>query len=431
MLGTGLVLRRSAAVAVLAWCSSGAGAEAPPCPMTIDRLSIVDCARATSLSAKAERYVLESFDGRALAARTVLPSNPVLTLSGGVPAESVLPKSETLWGARLTQEIEIGGQRGARRNIVERERHAQESNVAVAERADIAAALDLYFGVLAARDAAAVAERSSAVARALRNLASAQAAAGIASPADALLANATAIELEASSLAAQQRLTQSMMALATVLGRDPTATLTVEGDLIPLALAHASQEVLVDEALAGRHEVLAAAAELGAAAERVRLLQRSRAPSPSIAVAATNDWVDERRVGVELSIPIPVPAPIGRTNRGEIDEALALVARAETDLERVRRNVRTEVLAALNEVATRRAQLALYDDERVTGAEQTLQAVAEEIAARRLPLRDALLMQRTLLALLYARVEARHDLCRASVLLARVSGRSYDSGDSQ
>lgn len=363
--------------------------------------------------------MLESLAGRELTARTFLPANPVVGLSGGIPAESNLDNREPLWAARISQQVEIGGQRSARKAIVARERAAQERVLISAERRDIARGMQRYYEALAARDTATLAVRSSDLAKALRELTRSRAETGLGAPADATLAEATAIALESAALSAKARERQTNAALASSLGVATYVELV--GDLTPLDY-HTAAVDTVDL----HPDVLAANEERAAATERVRLLERSRVPSPTIGVSATNDWIGERAVNFELSVPVPLPSPLGHTNRGAIDEARSLIARAENDLEATRRRVRLELQDAEIELTSRKAQLALYDTDTLQAAERTLQAVTEEIAARRLRLHDAILMQRTLLDVLYASIDARRQVCVASVMLALVRGESFE-----
>lgn len=290
----------------------------------------------------------------------------------------------------------------------------------------MALALELYFNAVAAREAFAVAQRSSEVASALRTLANAQAEAGVGSRADAIVAEATAIEIQAAALAAQQRFATSIALLASALGEDPAAQgVVIDGALEPLAVESSTYADGVAMALETRPELSSSKAEQQAALAQIRLLERTRLPNPTIAFAARNDWIGERTIGLELSVPVPLPSPVGQTNRGQIDEARALAERKQDEIDLLTRRVRVDLLAATNELVMRRAQVALYNDSTAAAAESMLQAVTEEIAARTLPLRDALIMERALLGLLFGRVEAQRQLCSASVQLAHVSGQPF------
>ena len=137
---------------------------------------------------------------------------------------------------------------------------------------------------------------------------------------------------------------------------------------------------------------------------------------------------EQRVIGGGISVPIPLPHPVGRTFAGEIAETEALARRAETERESVAREVRLEVTTALYAYDGAKAERELFTDERVARAEQTLVSLLQEIDAGRLGVRDAILAQQTLVSVVRASIDARLALCLASVQLAFASGAPLDGG---
>jgi len=407
-----------------------ARAEEPGCA-TVNRANVVRCALAANLTSRSERLGLESFEGRRRAAGILLPSNPSVTLAGGYTIDPSLQAAdrEVLWGATLSQEIEIAGQRGKRLDLVSAEQRAQKARVGLAERDAASAALIGYFDALAAREESRLAARLGALAAALKNVARARAQAGVAADVDARLAESAAARLAQAQMTAEQRVGITTATLATILGLDPLQTRPrFEGDLLPLAVVDTPPATLVEAALARRAEVTVSVAEKEAYERRAALSERLRVPNPTISLFVRNDWIGERSAGIGVGFPIPFPAPVGRTYSGEIAEATSLARRAETDAERLRRTVRLEVVTALEVVASRRRQRDLYPAEQVRQTEDTLRSIAEEIEAQRLPVREALVTQQGLIDFLFASVETRRALCIASVELARAAGLPLERG---
>lgn len=407
-----------------------AQAEQPACA-TINRSTIVSCALASSLASKSERLGLESFDGRRRAASVLLPSNPSVALGGGYTIDPAVPASDrqALWSATLSQEFEIAGQRGRRLDLVSAEQRAQEARLAMVRRETAAAAWIAYFDALSAIEEVRIAARLGALAAALKSVARARAQAGVSADVDAQLAESAATRFAQAQVAAEQRVNTTSAALATLVGLDPAQVKPrAEGELVPLTIADSAVPALVEAAIARRAEVSIAIAEREAYAKRVALYERLRIPNPTVSIFVRTDWIGERSAGVGLGFPIPFPAPVGRTYAGEIAEANTLAQRADTEAERLRRSVRLEVVTALEVVASRKRQVDLYRPEQVRETENTLRSIAEEIEARRLPIREALLTQQGLIDLLFAYVEARRNLCFASVDLARAAGLPLERG---
>jgi outer membrane protein TolC len=124
---------------------------------------------------------------------------------------------------------------------------------------------------------------------------------------------------------------------------------------------------------------------------------------------------------------LPLPAPLGPSRRGEISEAQARVAQSEAELDRVRRRVQQEVWQA---AAAHRAQmetLALLTPTIVEQARIDLRALAQAVGARQLPLREALLSQRTVIELLQAHLNAQRGLLLSRVELLRATGLLTES----
>lgn len=407
-----------------------ANAQTTTCKSEITRTNVVSCALAANLSAAVERRGLESLEGKRDAAKLLLPSNPTVSLTRAVPFEPGIPARPQLWSVALSQELEVAGQRGKRVGAVEAEQKGQRLRVTLADRYAAADALFLYFDAIAAAESAKVADRIGALAAALREVALARAHVGVGSEADAQLSEAVATRITEAQIAAHQRATLAKLSLVSLLGEDPGKTnkTTIEGELTPLSIIDTAATTLVDRAVTQRADIAVMATEKDVHLARASLYERLRIPNPTLSVFVRNDWFGERTAGIGLSFPIPLPSPVGRTYAGDIAEENALAMRATTEVERLRRSVRLEVAKAIEVVDSRRRQVALYRPEQVIRTEITLRSITEEIAARRLPIRDALLTQQGLTEYLYAHVEAKRALCQASVDLARVAGALLERG---
>jgi cobalt-zinc-cadmium efflux system outer membrane protein len=416
-------------VALMVSANAAAAAEPPNCHLSVQKDTVVPCAIRASLDVRGEQAALRALDGARVSAGVLLPSNPSLSLSGGQAVTMPWATGNLVWGATLSQELEIGGQRARRLDVVASSTVAQERRILGRARQVAADALSAYFDVLAASEEKRLTERLARISEALRTYAAARASAGLTSPVDATAARAAAVRLETARLEAEQRFLLASAALTTLLGLDPAhARVAVSGELAPLVQANLSSERLVERGLAQRADLQVASAEREAQERRRALFRSLRMPNPTVSAFLRNDWIEERTAGIGIALPIPLPNPVGRTYAGEMAEAEALADRAKNDVERLRRNVRLEITKALVRLDVASKEVALFRQDDLTRAEAALDAIADELKAQRLAIRDALLTEQTLLEYLLARVAAQRALCQASVEMARASGEPLERG---
>lgn len=393
----------------------------------INRANLVRCALEGSLVAKTERQSLEAAEARQEAARPILPSNPVLNVSGGRRSAAGQP-TVINWYATLSQEIEIAGQRGARKRVADAEREAQEKTVAKTDRDIAAAAWRAYFEAIAAREEVRLGEQLEALTAKVAVATRAAADKGLVSGVDADVAESAHLRVAQDRIAASRRAQVAKAALLASMGLDPRGDVTIEGDLVPLSDVEAFAEKQHTRALEDRPEVQALEAAGRAYEARAALYRRSRVPNPTFSIFVQNDGFNERVFGVGLSLPITLPQPVGRTYAGEIAESEALSRRANTEAEQARREIRLDVANARASFASTRAQSELYTPERLGRADQSLRAIASEIEAGRLAVRDAIVAQQSLVEVLRSGLETRKNLALASVDLAVAAGYPLERG---
>lgn len=327
------------------------------------------------------------------------------------------------WSLSLNQELEVAGQRGVRLDVAQHELRAQQERVVATRAALSADAWNAWFHTLAAKERLALAAKLEAATGAVATTVRAMAAGGLASDVDADVAEAAALRATQERLGFESVAAASIAQLALLTGRPPS--LSSDGVLEPLAGAAEATEQA-----AARPE-LRALTETGAALERrVELLKRERIPNPSLSVFAQSDGFAEQVYGVGLSLPLPLPQPVGRTLRGEIEEAVALGDRNDAEATRARRDFDAELLVAAAEFDAMSKARKLYPPELLARSASRLEAIAQQVKAGRLAVRDALVAQQALVEQLKADIDVREALCLASVRLKRAAGLSLE-GDSQ
>ena len=390
----------------------------------LTRENVIACALASSPSVRAQEYAAHASDARREAASPWLPANPVASVSVGRRAPSTLYTSAT-----LAQEVAIAGQRGARIDVASAEHVGEEYRLVVARRRVASDAWLAYFDVLAAEEELRLASALESTGRRLVEAVTERADKGLVPPVDADLADAAALRMMRMRLAAERRTRAARADLATRVGIDPSLPVAVEGQLEPLPAVDAlARTALGAGRTATPPAVAALEAEQRAASARAVLYRRMRVPNLTFSAFTESKGPDEQVLALGVSLPIPLPQPLGRTFSGEIAESEALAERARAEADGLRRARRLALVTSLGAYDSRRTERDAFTPERMRRAEQTLATLAAETEAGRLAIREAVLLQQQLIELLHAGLEARHMLCIASVELARAAEAPLEGG---
>lgn len=401
---------------------------APTCTGTLSRERVVECALAASPAVQSAALGVEALAGRRRAAQTLLPSNPAVEVTAAARHGVKSGDRDINVYGRLSQELEIAGQRRKRVAVVDAEIEGQQRRALAVRREVAAGALAAYYELVAAHEQQAMLGRVAAASQTLVEFAAAGEQAGLASGLMADLAATATVRIRRQQVEAERRLVTARALLASMLGQDPSApTLEVRLDMTALTIV-GELPALIEQALQRRAELGVAQAEQVARRRQIELYRRSRAPNPSLVVYAQRDGFNERVLGGGIAIPIPLPGRLGRNYAGEIAESRARVRQADAEIERLQREIRAEVVTAYHSLRARQAEALLFDPQRVARAEGHVNALSEEMAAGRLQIREAVLLQQSFLELLAAHLEARRALGLAAVELARVTGQLAPGG---
>lgn len=403
-------------------------APAAECIRLLDPDAVVRCALAASPEVRVARAQVDAAAGRTTSAAALLPSNPVV--SGSVasrrrPAPD--PVTVLNWNLTLSQELEIGGQRGARVDAAQAEVTALARRVGVAEQEVAAGALAVYYEAVAAQEAVRFATELVQTSQALAAYAEGRAKEAVLAGVEADVARAEATRIGLVAFEAERRLAQARAALAVLIDVDASRVALPDRLSVPASLELPAGG-LEDQALRLRGEVAAAEMERRVLEHRLALVRRERVPNLTLSAFAERGEIDDRILGVGLSVPIPLPAPVGRTRAGEIAETLAQIRAAEASAELVRRRVRVEVARATAALRAREGAAVLFAGDLLKRARADLASVREAISSRQLPLREGLQWQRTFIELLQADIEVRLASALAWVDVRRVAGMPLASG---
>ena len=405
------------------------------CVEPLGQAQVVRCAIQHSPEVQRARLEFAALRGRRVTAGTWLPKHPFVSFSADQRQlfGSGPDRPQTFnWYFTISQELEIAGQRGARLRRVDAETEAQVRRLAVTELEVAAQALRTYFEVVAARQVVRLADRVGQVADSLRQLAQEQAAEGLLSALRADLIAAESIRIGQLRFAALRAERASAALLKALLGIEGSGLLILRDEMSP-PFPFPSEfgggvELLTARALMLRGELAAADAERRALLSQLDLIKRERIPNPIFSFFAQRDGFGERVLGGGVTIPIPLPSPVGPSRSGDITETLARIEQSRADLALIRRRVQVDVAQAYVDWSTRAGALLPYTPELMARVATGLSGIGEGLASRQLSGTDALIAQRTLIDLEVSEIEARRDYALAWVNLMRVAGFDLAGG---
>lgn len=283
---------------------------------------------------------LRQVEARLLAARTY-PLNPQLGMSVGDRQSQI--ESSTDLNIEVSQELQIGGQRGKRVAVVTAELEAAWAGFRREQRVLAATVHFAFARSLRARELIGVASADHELTKELVDFATRRLAAGAGTQIELNLARSTAGQTERSLRLAEAEYEVSVNLLSAVIAHttgerlEPAGDLPIpEGDLPPL-------QTLVDSALEHRADLAALRKGIESAEQSVRFEKSLVIPNLSLGAFYTEEEATDQIKGLTLTLPIP----LFNRNRGEVAEARAEVDRVSAEELVAKLEVRREVADAV------------------------------------------------------------------------------------
>lgn len=379
-------------------------------PITLD--GAVERALANSpriASAQARVSAAEARARQAGVAPNPEVSVEVENFAGNGPFRSFDSTETTL---ALSQRLEVGGQRSARRAVA-----AGERDVAVLalarERIDLQRDVALAFAELsAATDRAKLARDNVAQAASLANTARILVEAGRDPPLRQLRAEAALAEAQAAEVQTFSAMLAARRTLATLIVSDDPE-LTAEAMSLPQRGAVEDPELVnIDERLVEAEQRVSAA--------RTTLAQTAATPDVTVS-GGLRRFSDGRDSAFVAGISVPIP--IRDRNRGGIEAARADAAASQFEVVRVRAEARRDRSQARMLVDAAEARLAALQGPGLAQAEEAARLAQIGYNAGRFSLLELLDAQSALTTARLAIIEARFDRARAEAALARATAQ--------
>jgi len=346
-----------------------------------------------------------------------LQANPVVALElvrHSAPGDVNIDR-----GVTVSQEVEIGGQRGLRIRSAEHEVTHAEQLLADRRRTVAAEVRRAFAGVIAAERRGALAREAATLANRLLEAAERRVRAGDAGDIDVQLARIQAIQAaQAETLASVERARVGAR-LATAVGADAAEVLVVDAGPERATTPTLAHDTLIAHALANRPDLAAARAERARLEAEAELARRhGRIPNPVLQGIYREELGPEHFAGGGIALPFPI------WNRDEAAEAtlLAAAASAAADERRLLQEVPRQVeVAALRRAAAATAW-ARYEREALPAGDAARAAVERAYATGYFGLADALAQEDRLLQLRTAAIASWLDLHEADADLIEALG---------
>ena len=318
---------------------------------------------------------------------------------------------------QLSQLIELGGKRSARRTLAGLDRDLAEWDFETARIDVLTRVTAAFLDVLASQQTVALAERNRALFEQVDQTVRTRVEAGVVSPIEQTKAGVALAMTRIEMQRAQRSLTADRTALSALWGHPSPMFESVAGDLrSPPPLP--SFDALVQH-VARNPEVARWVTEI-AQRDAARALESARGV-PDVTVTAGYrrlTEVDSNALVVGVSIPFPL---IDR-NRAGVQAAAQRTARAREEERAARARITTLLAAAYRDLAAAHDEAAALADSVLPGARSAFAAVEEGYRLGRFGYLEVLDAQRTLVTAESRHLRALADALKAAAQVERLIG---------
>lgn len=349
---------------VLAVCApSFASSE----PMTVEEAVLL--ALRQNLNLRVDIQDLATTEAVLAGSRITTPFNPAVEISSGRRSDSAGTALD--WGAAVSQEIEIGGQRGRRIAVAQVESQRILADVRSRGQALALAVRRAFAEAVLARERQTYARQLEALAQNLVDSAQLRFDEGASTKLELNLARAELGKASASRITAEGAAAVSLLELRRLLGMREEQTLSLAEDLaLPETLP--PNDATLEHSFSIRPDITALKEAIAQARAEERLARSLNTPNLEItAEIAQEGEEDVAAIGVGVSLPL------FNRNQGEIGVAQSERRRAELGLGALEFQIEKDLIASGHRFSNAREALKIYQDEVLPSFEENLALLDE------------------------------------------------------
>lgn len=384
----------------------------PATPLTLDEAVRRGLAESPAI-ARARAEVASA--RAALTTARTYPHNPRLEVEAGRRRGEAGTSTDR--GVRLSQEVEMAGQRRRRTAAAEAGLEAADAALHRVRLEVVAAVEDAWVAVLAAEELLDVAQADRRLTDHLLAFEERRLEAGAGTQIRLNLARAASGRAVRAVQRARAEVVRERAALATALGMPPHRLPPVEGPLPIVAPGTPPVADLVEHALATRGDLAAAGHRLERARRSVALERSLALPNLEVGATVRREEGDEI-AGGNLGVSIP----LFDRNRGGIARARAALDAATADRTAADLRVREEVTAAHGRLRAAAAAVEALRSLVVSSLDESLSLLQRSLQAGKVSATDVLVLRRELVDGRREAVDASRELGRARTALALATG---------
>ncbi|MCP3751268.1 TolC family protein [Pseudomonas sp. SBB6] len=341
----------------------------------------------------------------------------------------VLPNPELSWevedtrkGSQTTtvgvsQLFELGGKRGARLDVADRDAQLAALELERQGNALRADVIGAFQAAAQAQEGLQLAEQSLRLSERALQVVQGRVKAGSASPVEATRAQVQLSEVRLEQGRAEQRLTIAYQQLAALTGAPMAQFSRVDGGL-GADSSLPSRTLLLDR-LEQTADLRLARLQIDQREAALGLARSQRIPDLTVSVGSQYSETDRERINV---VGLSVPIPLFDRNQGNV-----LAAARRADQARDQRNgaelrLRSEVVQALTQWSTAAQEVQTFERSILPSAQQALDAATRGFERGKFAFLDVLDAQRTLVAARLQYLQAQAQSSEARVRLERIFG---------
>lgn len=344
--------------------------------------------------------------------------NPELSyLSEGVKKDA---RTTTV---QINQAIELGGKRGARIALAEREREVASADLASYRSALRADVITAFFDVLTAQERLLLAQASQELSQKVTGAASRRVIAGKISPVEETRARVAEASTKIELSQAGNDLALAKRRLAATWGSSEPIIGVLEIPVMPIGAHPATAELLAH--LPAAPQLTRARSEIDRQAAVVDVERSRRFPDLTVSLGSKRDeQLGQRQTVIGLAIPFP----LFDRNQGNLLSALRRTDKARDELLVVENKLSVELTQASLRLNAAASELLILRNEILPGAQSAYEAGTKGFELGKFSFLDVLDAQRTLFQAKTQYVRALAESHRAAADIERIIGNVEQHG---